>query len=160
MKKFDGKTVIVTGGGGGIGGATCRRFAAEGAKVAVYDLNLVAAEAVAQAITVAGGSAAAFHCDITDRASVDTAVATTVAQLGPIDVLVNNAGWDVFKPFTKTSVAEWEKLIAINLTGALHMHHAVLPGMAARKTASSTSPPTRAAWAPPAKRCTQPARAA
>ena len=92
MKKFDGKTVIVTGGGGGIGGATCRRFAAEGAKVAVYDLNLVAAEAVAQAITVAGGSAAAFHCDITDRASVDTAVATTVAQLGPIDVLVNNAG--------------------------------------------------------------------
>ena len=134
MKKFDGKTVIVTGGGGGIGGATCRRFAAEGAKVAVYDLNLVAAEAVAQAITVAGGSAAAFHCDITDRASVDTAVATTVAQLGPIDVLVNNAGWDVFKPFTKTSVAEWEKLIAINLTGALHMHHAVLPGMAARKT--------------------------
>jgi NAD(P)-dependent dehydrogenase (short-subunit alcohol dehydrogenase family) len=56
MKKFDGKTVIVTGGGGGIGGATCRRFAAEGAKVAVYDLNLVAAEAVAQAITVAGGA--------------------------------------------------------------------------------------------------------
>jgi 2-hydroxycyclohexanecarboxyl-CoA dehydrogenase len=134
MKKFDDKTVIVTGGGGGIGGATCRRFAAEGARVAVYDLNLAAAQAVAQAITAAGGSATAFHCDITDRASVDAAVAATLEQLGPIDVLVNNAGWDVFKPFTKTVAAEWDKLIAINLTGALHMHHAVLPGMAARKS--------------------------
>ncbi len=134
MKKFDDKTVIVTGGGGGIGGATCRRFAAEGARVAVYDLNLAAAEAVAQAITAAGGSATAFHCDITDRASVDAAVAATVAQLGPIDVLVNNAGWDVFKPFTKTTATEWDKLIAINLTGALNLHHAVLPGMAARKS--------------------------
>ena len=134
MKKFDDKTVIVTGGGGGIGGATCRRFAAEGARVAVYDLNLAAAQAVAQAITATGGSATAFHCDITDRASVDAAVAATLEQLGPIDVLVNNAGWDVFKPFTKTSAAEWDKLIAINLTGALHMHHAVLPGMAARKS--------------------------
>ncbi len=55
------------------------------------------------------------------------------AQLGSVDVLVNNAGWDVFKPFTKTEPAQWDKLIAINLTGALHMHHAVLPGMAARK---------------------------
>jgi 2-hydroxycyclohexanecarboxyl-CoA dehydrogenase len=134
MKKFDDKTVIVTGGGGGIGGATCRRFAAEGAKVAVYDVNLEAAQAVAQGIVAAGGAATAFRCDITDRASVDAAVAATVAQLGPIDVLVNNAGWDVFKPFTKTSAAEWDKLIAINLTGALHMHHAVLPGMAARKS--------------------------
>ena len=134
MNKFDDKTVIVTGGGGGIGGATCRRFAAEGARVAVYDLNLAAAEAVAQAITAAGGSATAFHCDITDRASVDAAVAATVAQLGPIDVLVNNAGWDVFKPFTKTTAAEWDKLIAINLTGALNLHHAVLPGMAARRS--------------------------
>ena len=61
-------------------------------------------------------------------------MAATEAQLGPIDVLVNNAGWDVFKPFTKTEPAQWDKLIAINLTGALHMHHAVLPGMAARKT--------------------------
>ena len=100
--------------------------------MAVFDLNLAAARQVADGITAAGGQAAAFQCDITVRAQVDAAVAAAEAQLGPIDVLVNNAGWDIFKPFTKTVPAEWDKLIAINLTGALHMHHAVLPGMAAR----------------------------
>ncbi len=134
MQKLKNKIVIVTGGAGGIGGATCRRFAAEGAKVAVFDMNFEAATQVAQDIQAAGGQAAAFKCDITHRAEVDAAVAATEVQLGPIDVLVNNAGWDVFKPFTKTTPDQWERLIAINLTGALHMHHAVLPGMAARKS--------------------------
>ncbi len=134
MQRFQGKTVIVTGGAGGIGGATCRRFASEGAKVAVFDMNLEAAQKVAAAIKAAGGQAAAFQCDITSREQVDAAVAGTEAQLGPVDVLVNNAGWDVFKPFVKTNPAEWAKLIDINLTGALHMLHAVLPGMAERKS--------------------------
>jgi len=134
MAQFNGKTIIVTGGGGGIGGATCQRLARDGAKVAVFDMNLDAAQKVVDAIQAAGGTAAAFQCDITSREQVDAAVAATIAQLGPIDVLVNNAGWDVFKPFTKTVPAEWDKLIAINLTGALHMHHAVLPGMVERKT--------------------------
>ena len=133
MQRFDGKTVIVTGGGGGIGGATCRRFASEGAQVAVFDMNLEAAEKVAADIRAGGGQAAAFACNITDCAQVDAAVAAAQTQLGPIAVLVNNAGWDVFKPFLKTVPAEWEKLIAINLTGALHMLHAVLPGMVERK---------------------------
>ena len=133
MGNFDGKTVIVTGGGGGIGGATCHRFGAEGAKVAVFDLNLEAAQRVAADVTGAGGTALAFRCDITNRAEVDAAMAATETALGPIDVLVNNAGWDIFRPFTKTAPAQWERLIAINLIGALHMHHAVLPGMAARK---------------------------
>ncbi len=132
MTGFNGQVVVVTGGGGGIGGATCKRFAQEGAKVAVFDMNLAAAQKVVAEIEAAGGVAAAFACDITDRAAVDAAVAGTEAQLGPIQVLVNNAGWDVFKAFTKTVPAEWDKLIAINLTGALHMHHAVLPLMAAR----------------------------
>ena len=133
MQGLKDETIIVTGGGGGIGSATCRRLAREGAKVAVFDRNLEAAQKVVAEITAAGGQAAAFDCDITDRASVDAAVAATQAQLGPVAVLVNNAGWDVFKPFTKTVPAEWDRLIAINLTGALHMHHAVLPGMAERK---------------------------
>jgi 2-hydroxycyclohexanecarboxyl-CoA dehydrogenase len=133
MQTFNEKTVVITGGGGGIGGATSRRFARQGARVAVFDLNPEAAEKVAAQIRAEGGQAEAFRCDITDRACVDAAVAATLERFGAIDVLVNNAGWDVFKPFTKTEPAQWDKLIAINLTGALHMHHAVLPGMAARK---------------------------
>jgi len=134
MPRFAGKVVVVTGGGGGIGGATCRRFAREGAKVAVFDLNLDAAGKVAAQIEQAGGVAAAFACDIARRAEVDAAVDAAGTKLGPIDVLINNAGWDVFRPFVKTEPAQWEKLIAVNLVCALHMHHAVLPGMAARKS--------------------------
>jgi 2-hydroxycyclohexanecarboxyl-CoA dehydrogenase len=89
MQRFEGKTAIVTGGGGGIGGATCRRLAQEGARVAVYDMNLDAAETVASGIRDAGGRAQAFRCNITSRAEVDAAVAATEAQLGAIDVLVN-----------------------------------------------------------------------
>lgn len=132
-QRFDGKSIVVTGGGGGIGGATCRRFALEGGRVAVCDVNAESAEKVAGEIRASGGQAQAFRCDITDRASVDAAIREAQAQLGPIDVLINNAGWDVFKPFTKTDPGEWTKLIAINLIGAMHMHHAVLPGMAARR---------------------------
>ena len=133
MPRFENRTVVVTGGGGGIGAAVCKRLAAESAKVAVYDINLESAEKVAGEIRAAGGCAEAFQCDITDRTGVAAAVAATEQKLGPIDVLVNNAGWDVFKPFVKTEPGEWEKLIAINLVGALNMHHAILPGMIARK---------------------------
>ena len=132
MARFDGQHVLVTGGGGGIGGATCKRFAAEGARVTVLDRQLAAAQAVVDAIVAAGGRAQAVSCDITDRAGVDAAV-QQAEQWAAIDVLVNNAGWDVFKPFTKTNESEWQQLIAINLVGALHMHHAVLPRMAERK---------------------------
>lgn len=132
MPRFAGKVVVVTGGGGGIGGATSRRFAAEGAKVAVLDLDLEAAKRVAEAAN-AGGVAEAFACDIAKKSEVDEAVVAVEAKLGPIDVLVNNVGWDVFRPFIKTEPAQWDRLIAVNLTGALHMHHAVLPGMVVRR---------------------------
>ena len=134
MPRFAGKVVVVTGGGGGIGGATSRRFAAEGAKVAVLDLDAEAAKRVAEGVAADGGIAEAFACDIARKSDVDATVAAVEAKLGPIDVLVNNAGWDVFRPFVKTEPAQWEKLIAVNLTGALHMHHAVLPGMVARRS--------------------------
>ncbi len=127
MRGLKDKVAIVTGGGGGIGGATCRRFAEEGTKVAVFDIDLAAAERVASEI---GGKA--FSCDITDYAAVQKAVAEVIALWGRIDILVNNAGWDVFKLFKDTQPSEWNKLIAINLVGPLHMHHAVLPGMMAQ----------------------------
>ena len=133
MARFDGKTIVLTGGGGGIGSATCKRLAAEGGKLAIFDLNLEAAKKTAAEIVAAGGVADAFQCDIVDRASVDAAVAAAEAKLGPVSVLVNNAGWDIFKPFVKTEPTDWAKIIAINLTGALNMHHAILPGMVARR---------------------------
>ncbi len=132
MNRFEDRTVLVTGAAGGIGSATCRRFAAEGARVAVLDIDLPAAERVAEALRAQGGQAAAVACDVTRRASVDAAVASAEHLLGPADVLVNNAGWDVFRPFLETQPPDWDRIVAINLTGAFHMHHAVLPGMAAR----------------------------
>jgi len=133
MRGLGGKTAIVTGGGGGIGGATCRRFAEAGTRVAVMDRDAEAAERVAGAIAAAGGTARAFACDITDYDQVRRAVGDAEAALGPIDILVNNAGWDVFRLFKDTRPEDWQKLIAINLVGALNMTHVVLPGMIQRK---------------------------
>lgn len=134
MRGLKDKVVVVTGGGGGIGGATCRRFAEEGAKVAVFDIDTAAAERTASSIAEVGGAARAFACDITDHAAVARAVAAAEEALGPVGVLVNNAGWDVFRLFKDSAPEEWQKLIAINLVGALNMHHAVLPGMLARRS--------------------------
>jgi 2-hydroxycyclohexanecarboxyl-CoA dehydrogenase len=133
MRGLQNKTVIVTGGGGGIGGATCRRFGEAGSRVAVFDINLESAAKTAADISQAGGVAQAFRCDITDHEGVKAAVAAAEAALGPISILVNNAGWDIFRLFKDTTPADWKKLIAINLTGALNMHHAVLPGMLERR---------------------------
>lgn len=132
MRGLQGRVVVVTGGAGGIGAATAERFAAEGAQVGVLDLSHEAAQTVADRITKAGGTAAAYRCDITDRDAVDAAVRSVEAGLGPIEALVNNAGWDVFKPFLASTADEWQKLIAINLIGPLNMHHAVLGGMVER----------------------------
>lgn len=132
MKGLKDKVVIVTGGGGGIGSAICRRFAEAGAAVAVFDINQDAAEAVAAGIRDTGGQAGAFAVDLTSQESVIAAVQAAEARLGPTGVLVNNAGWDQAGPFLKTDKALWEKIVAVNLYGALYMHHAVLAGMAAR----------------------------
>lgn len=132
MKGLNGKVIVVTGGAGGIGSATCKRLAEEGAKVAIFDMNLDAAEKLATEIKANGGEAIAVQCDITNKTVVDQSIQTTETALGTIDGLVNNAGWDVFKPFVKTNPDEWDKLIQINLVGMLNMHYAVLKGMTER----------------------------
>ena len=123
MKGLRDKTVLVTGGGGAIGSAICRRFAAEGARLLVADRNEAGARAIAAEVD---GTPLAF--DVADYAAARSAVLSA----GQIDVLVNNAGWDRFQNFLDTDPAEWEELISINLRGPLNMHHLVLPQMAAR----------------------------
>lgn len=128
MRGLQGKRVIVTGGGSGIGREVSKRFAEEGSEVGVFDLNGDGAAETVAMIEAAGGKASVHVVDIADRAAVDSAVAT-FQEGGPIDVLVNNAGWDVIKPFLDTDMELWKKVIDINLYGPLNMHHAVLPGM-------------------------------
>ena len=132
MRGLKGKVVIVTGGGGGIGAALCTRFAEEQATVAVFDLNAETAAKTVESIRAAGGRAGDYVVDIADQTRVLAAVAQVESDLGPIDVLVNNAGWDHAADFLDTDKVLWEKIVGINLYGALHMHHAVLKGMSER----------------------------
>lgn len=110
MRGLKGKTAIVTGGAAGIGRAIVQRFEEEGTRVVVFDLK------------------GTPPVDITDYQAVKAAV----DAVGPVDILVNNAGWDMFKPFLKTDPAFWQKIISINLVGAMNLMHCVLPGMVER----------------------------
>jgi 2-hydroxycyclohexanecarboxyl-CoA dehydrogenase len=134
MRGLKGKTAIVTGGGGGIGRAICLRLAQEGVTVGVFDQHADAAAATADAASTAGARAIAQVVDITDYAAVVTAVAAFERAASPIDVLVNNAGWDKFAYFLETEPALWDQLIAVNLKGPINLHHAVLKGMQQRRS--------------------------
>ena len=129
MKGLKGRTVIVTGGGGGIGRAVCMRFAEHGANVAVLDRDGQAAQVTVNNIGKADGQIKAYVADITDYNAIAATVTSIEQELGTPTVLINNAGFDRFMPFLKTEPSMWESLIAINLTGALNMHRIVLPKM-------------------------------
>ena len=126
------RVAMVTGAAQGIGKGIATALAAEGFKVAVADLNLTAAEQTAKEITAAGGIATAVEIDVTRTAAVESAVKAIEAALGPVEVVVNNAGWDDFMPFLKTSEDFWDKILDINFKGALRVIHAVVPGMVER----------------------------
>ena len=138
MRGLSGKVVVFTGAGRGMGQAMAERLAAEGARVAVTDVDGDAALAAAKAINEdvpsdAPGSAAGFRLDITDAAEVSTRIDEITAGLGPIDALVNNAGWDRLSPFLDTDEDLWDRIIDINLRGPIRMTKAVLPGMVERR---------------------------
>lgn len=124
------KVAIVTGGGQGIGRALTLRLAAEGIKVAIFDLKPEAGDETA---ALAGGDAVirTYAVDVGDQDAVNAAVAQVEADLGPIWALVNNAGWDQPAPFLKTDKALWDKIVRINLYGVLNTHAAVAPLMVA-----------------------------
>jgi 2-hydroxycyclohexanecarboxyl-CoA dehydrogenase len=132
MRGLSGKNVIVTGGGGAIGGAICKRFAGYGCKVGVFDKNRDGANRIADEIAETGGKAFVAGVDIADYAAVGKAIAQFEDKMGPTDILVNNAGWDRFINFVDTTPELWDQLIAINLRGPLNMSHFVLKGMVAR----------------------------
>ncbi len=123
------RVALVTGGGSGIGREICRALARAGRKVAVADIqNGGMAETVAQ-ITAADGVALAVPMDITSADAVASGVARINDALGPVDILVNCAGWDELMPFLSTDEDFWERVIDINFKGALRTTHACLPPM-------------------------------
>jgi 2-hydroxycyclohexanecarboxyl-CoA dehydrogenase len=126
--RLEGKTAFVTGGASGIGAATARRLAAEGARVGIGDLNEDGAREVA-------GELDGFACvlDVSDSASVRAGIEAATAELGDIDVLVNNAGTDRFAFFVNTDEELWDFVLGVNLRGVLAVTHAVLPRMQERR---------------------------
>jgi 2-hydroxycyclohexanecarboxyl-CoA dehydrogenase len=129
MMRLEGKTALVTGGASGIGAATARRLAAEGARVAIGDVNEDGAKSIA-------GELDGFACrlDVTDTGSVNAAVVATRETLGEIDVLVNNAGTDLFSYFVNSDEGLWDFVLGVNLRGVLAVTHAVLGSMQERRT--------------------------
>ena len=126
------RTALVTGGGGGIGRAIALALAGDSRRVAVADLDQETAAETASMITAAGGGAVAVRLDVTDSDSVRAGIAQARAELGPIEILVNNAGWDELAPFLETDERFWDRVIEINFKGCLRLTRETLPAMVER----------------------------
>jgi 2-hydroxycyclohexanecarboxyl-CoA dehydrogenase len=126
------KVVLVTGAGGGMGRAICRRFLEEGAVVVGFDIDAGALAALKAQLDADGNRLQTQIVDISDYPAVTSVVALVESSIGPIDVLINNAGWDRFTNFLDTDEPLRNKVISINLNGPINMMHAVLTGMAQR----------------------------
>lgn len=136
--KLAGRVAVITGGGHGIGRCYAERYAAEGARIAVLDIDEPAAKAVAAELQDKGFSAVGRHVDVSDEASTTTAVDAVIAEFGKVDILMNNAA--IFStidmsrvPFDELKIDEWNRLMAVNVTGTWLMARAVAPNMRQNK---------------------------
>lgn len=131
MDRLKGKTAIISGGATGMGAASARLFAAEGAAVGIIDRNAAAGEALAAELKAKGHKAVFAMADVSSKAEVETAVGAVNAALGPVNVLFNHAGTIVIKPFLETEEADWDFLFDVNVKSMYLMTRAVLPQMLA-----------------------------
>jgi len=128
------KVAIITGGGRGIGEATCLKFAKEGAKVVVADLNRIDVNTIVQKIKSEGGEAFGLTVDVTNREQVEKMIADTVAKYGRLDVLVNNAGITSDAKLEKMTEEQWDKVIDVNLKGVFNCSQAAVKVMIEQKS--------------------------
>lgn len=129
MESIGARVALVSGAGSGIGRAIAERLAVDGFAVAVLDRNLVGAQETVERIASDGGRALAVEVDVGSFAAVQAAVARVRDDLGPVEVLVNNAGWDRVEPFTANTPELWDQLIDINLKGPIYCTRAVVDDM-------------------------------
>lgn len=134
--EFANKTAVVTGAGSGIGRATAQALAREGAQVIVADIDPAGGEATASAIRQQGRQATFMPVDMTDPASIKAFAAAAQASCGPVDVLVNAAGWGRTAPFVEGTPEFWNKLVALNFVGPMYLTQALLPLMIERASGS------------------------
>jgi 2-hydroxycyclohexanecarboxyl-CoA dehydrogenase len=132
MKGLQDKVCLVTGGAGAIGRAICHRLAEERAMVCVLDCDGARTAETVEWLRAKGSRVSSVECDIAEIEAVRRAV-VEAEKLGPIDVLVNCAGWDKLVRFVDSHAGLWDRLIGINLRGPIALHHAVLPSMIARR---------------------------
>lgn len=128
-----GKVAVLTGGGSGMGQATCVQLARDGAAIAVWDINERGAQDTVDMITKEGGKAIAVKVDVSHKDSVAAATARTRKELGPITILVNNAGISGMVPFLEITDEYWDRMMAINLKGPYYCTQAIIPDMLAAK---------------------------
>lgn len=127
------RVAFVTGGAQGIGEGISKALAAQGFQVAVADLNAERAKETAGSITNGGGQAVPVEVDVTDTGSVESAVKTATNELGPVGIVVNNAGFDDFMKFVDTTEDFWDRILEVNFKGALRVVKTVVPGMIDRE---------------------------
>lgn len=128
--RYAGKVALVTGGASGLGEACCRRLAAEGARVAVLDIDVAAAERLVRTLRDEGADAIAFRCDVTDAAATEGAVNETARHFGRLDLAVNNAGIaGTLAPVIDYPIPTWDRVLAVNLSGVFHGMRAQIPLM-------------------------------